>query len=185
MDGLPEVTFENAASPLKGLRSRKAIFEDEAKVFARTIMYATGPGGGRWWRPGDDEAVGFRTVVMLRRRDDVGFWAFRRWVNDALGRALADVPDLLEVRTQAFLPYVKQLWSTPGVAHDEPPEWRYHASVVLGSPDRAALDAALAAGPIAATRDGQRDRCSAIHAYAVANTYVLRRGSEPTAAASG
>ena len=64
MDGVAEVTFEHAASPLKGMRSRKAIFEGERNVFARTIAYMTGPSGGRWWREGRGEPVGFRTVVM-------------------------------------------------------------------------------------------------------------------------
>lgn len=185
MDGVAEVTFEHAASPLKGLRSRKVIFEDEANVFARTILYTTGPGGGRWWRGGGSEPVGFRTVVMVRRRDGVGFWAFRNWVNDALGRAFDDAPGVLEVRTQAFLPYIKQLWSTPGVAHDEPPEWRYQATVLLGAPDRAALDAALASRPVAAMLERQRQHCSAIHAYVVANTYVFRRDGYPTPLSSG
>jgi hypothetical protein len=179
MDGVAEVTFEHAASPLKGLRSRKAIFEDERNVFARTIAYATGPGGGRWWREGRGEPVGFRTVVMVRRREGVGFRVFGKWVNDSLGGALDDAPGMLEVRTQAFLPYIKQLWSTPGVDHEEPSEWRYHASVVLGAADRTTLEAALASSPLAPTRDGQQEQCSAIHAYAVGNTYVFRRDSQP------
>ena len=111
MDGVAEVTFEHAASPLKGMRSRKAIFEDERNVFARTIAYMTGPSGGRWWREGRGEPVGFRTVVMVRRREGVRFRVFRKWVNDALGGALDDAPGMLEVRTQAFLPYIKQLWA--------------------------------------------------------------------------
>lgn len=185
MDGVPEVTFESAASVLKSLRTRRAIFADEANVFARTILYVTGPGSGRWWREGRGEPIGFRTVVMLRRRDGVGFRAFRGWVNDALGGTLAGAPGMLEVRTLAFLPYFKQLWSTPRVAHDELPEWRYHAAVVLGAPDRATLDAALAYEPVVAVQDAQREHCSAIHAYSVGNTYVFRRDGRPTTAPIG
>ena len=69
---------------------------------------------------------------------------------------------------------------TPGVDHEQPPEWRYHASVVLGAPDRTTLEAALASSPLAAMRDGQHEQCSAIHAYAVGNTYVFRRDGQPT-----
>ena len=180
MDGLPEVTFESAASVLKALRTRRAIFADEANVFARTVLYVTGPGGGRWWREEQGDPVGRRTVVMLRRRDGIGFRAFRRWVNDAFGLALAGAPGMLEVRSLAFLPYVKQLWSTPRVAHDELPEWRYHAAVVLGARDRATLDGALASRPVVAVRNAQREHCSAIHSYSVGNTYVLRRDGRPT-----
>jgi hypothetical protein len=185
MDGVPETTFESAASVLKGLRTRRAIFADEANVFARTILYVTGPGGGRWWREDQGETAGRRTVVMLRRRGSVGFRAFRRWVNDDFGRALAGVPGMLEVRTLAFLPYVKQLWSTPRVAHDELPEWRYQAAVVLGARDHATLDDALASEPVAATLNAQREHCSAIHAYPVDNTYVFRRHGRPTTAPIG
>jgi hypothetical protein len=185
MDGVPEVTFESAASVLKALRTRRAIFADEANVFARTILYVTGPGGGRWWREDQGEPVRRRTVVMLRRRDGVGFRAFRRWVNDDFGRALAGVPGMLETRTLAFLPYVRQLWSTPRVAHDELPEWRYHAAVMLGTRDHATLAAALASEPGAAVRNAQREHCSAIHAYPVGNTYVFRRHGRPTTAPVG
>jgi hypothetical protein len=180
MDGVAEVTFEHAASPLMALRSRKAIYEDERKVFARTVVYVTGPGGGRWWRDGGGEPVGFRAVVMVRRRDGVGFRAFRKWVNDTLGGALNDAPGMLEVRTQAFLPYIKQLWSPPGLDHEEASEWRYHASVVLASADRATLEAALASSSVAPTREGQHEHCSAIHAYAVGDTYVFRQDGRAT-----
>jgi hypothetical protein len=180
MDGVAEVTFEHAAAPLKGLRSRKPIFEDERNVFARTLVYTTGPRGGRWRREGHGEPVGFRTVVMVRRREGVGFRVFRRWVNDVLGAALDDAPSLLEVRTQAFLPYLKQLWATPGVDHEEPSEWRYHAAVVLGAADRTTLEGALSSSALARTLDGQQEQCSAIHAYAVGNTYLFRRDGQPT-----
>ena len=179
MDGVAEITFEGAGSPLKGLRTRKAIFEDERNVFARTVAYMTGPRGGRWWRPGADESVGFRTVVMMRRREGVGLRAFRRWLNDGLGAALDEATGLLEVRTQAFLPYLKQLWSPPGVDHEEPSAWRYHGAVVLGAADRATLEAALASFSAAPRLSGQPEHCSAIHAYTVGNTYVFRRDSQP------
>ncbi len=42
---------------------------------------------------------------------------------------------LRELRTQAFMPWIQRLWDTPDVAHDNPTDQRFHASLVLGFAD--------------------------------------------------
>jgi hypothetical protein len=179
LDGVPEVTFAGALSPLKAVLHNRHTARDEASFLARTLLYLTGPGGGRWLAGDDDARVGLRAVALLRRRPETGFASFRRWVNDGIGPALAAAPGVRELRTLAFLPWWRRAWNTPGVAHDNPPAGRYHAAIVIGAADRAALVDALASPPVAATVEEQRHHCAAIHAHVVAHTHVYRRGGQP------
>ena len=55
---------------------------------------------------------------------------------------------LKELRTQTFLPWDKRLWDTPNVAHDNPHDQRFHASLILGFTDTAARDAFFASSVI-------------------------------------
>ena len=66
------------------------------------------------------------------------------------------------------------MWDTPDVAHDYPADQQFHASIVLGATDRAALEQAMSAasGRLAAQL---REHCAAIHAYDVEATYVFTR----------
>jgi hypothetical protein len=179
IDGMPEVAFADALAPIKGLGSRVwAVYQDESKFIDRTLANLTGPGGGRWFRSGHDEEVGACAVVLVRRRRDVRFTAFRSFVHEILGPALDRAPGTLELRTHAFLPYTEALWWTPGVAHDNPPHRRYHAAIVLGAANRGALDATIASPEVAATQDEQAANCLALHTYAVDNTYAVVRDGQ-------
>ncbi len=110
IDGTPEVAFAGALAPIKALGSRVwAVYQDESKFIDRTLANLTGPGGGRWFRSGHDAEVGARAVVLVRRRRDVRFSAFRSFVHEILGPALDRAPGTLELRTHAFLPYRKRL----------------------------------------------------------------------------
>lgn len=175
IDGMPEVTFESALAPLKSTLSPSelwAIYQDESKAFDRMLCNPTGPNGGRWFRSSEDVDVGARTVVLVRRRRDVRFSDFRRFIHGVLGAALDHTPGVLELRTHSFLPYTKLVWWTPGVAHENPTQRRYHAAVVLGAADREALDRILGSPELAATRQAQADHCLALHAYSVDGTYT-------------
>jgi hypothetical protein len=176
IDGMPEVAFAGALAPFMAIGRRVwAVYQDESKFIDRIHAYLTGPGGGRWFRGGHDEHVGARAVVLIRRRRDVRFSAFRSFVYEVLGPALDRAPGMLELRAHVFLPYLKAMWWTPGVAHDNPPHRRYHAAVVLGAADRRALDASMASPEVSATRNAQAAHCLALHAYAVDNTYLIVR----------
>ena len=61
------------------------------------------------------------------------------FVNKRLAPALAGT-GVTELRTQTFLPWIEKLWDTPNVAHDNPRDQRFHASVMLGFTDSAARD---------------------------------------------
>ena len=68
VDGVAEVTFQSALSPLKGRAQTKLAFQDEINVFRRTLLYAGLPGTSRWYDvAGPADHVGARAVIYLRR----------------------------------------------------------------------------------------------------------------------
>lgn len=48
IDGIAEVTFENALAPLVGRKQTALAFEDEVNIFRRTLLHAGPPGTSRW-----------------------------------------------------------------------------------------------------------------------------------------
>ena len=111
-------------------------------MFRRTLLYAGAPNTSRWYKvAGPVETVGARAAVYLRRRDGVSGRAFRKLIKRELVPALIGTGVLRELRTQTFLPWNKKTWDTPDVAHDNPRDQRYHASLVLGFADPAARTA--------------------------------------------
>jgi hypothetical protein len=175
IDGVAEVTFQSALSPLKGRTQTRLAFKDEVNVFRRTLLYAGAPGTSRWYEvAGPDENVGARAVVYLRRRDSVGGRAFRRVIMQELVPALIGTDVLKELRTQTFLPWNEKTWDTPAVAHDNPADQRFHASLVLGFADPAARTAYFDGTDIKQLSPKLAPVASAIHAYDVsaALTYV-------------
>ncbi len=179
IDGMPEVTFKSAITLLNPFNSNKAVLQDEKNVFKRTILHATGPTWGRWYKSGYGEDNRFRVVVLLRRSPRVSSKVFRHFVNDQLGPALASQKDLTELRSQVFMPWTKAMWNSPDVLHDYPVADQYHASLVLAGPNRKVVQVALdqvnqaLAEPIA-------KRCAGIHAYVVKASYVYRKDGRPT-----
>lgn len=71
-------------------------------------------------------------------------------------------------------PWIERLWDTPNVAHDNPTDQRFHASVILGFTDTNALRAFFGSAEIATLSDKLPEFVSAVHAYQVteALTYV-------------
>jgi hypothetical protein len=175
IDGVAEVTFQSALSPLQGRKQTKLAYQDEINVFRRTLLYIGPPNSSRWYdvaRP--NETVGARALVYLRRRDRVGAGEFRKFINKQLAPTLASSGALKELRTQTFLPWIEKLWDTPNVAHDNPDDQRFHASLILGFTDTAPRDAFFTGDAVAKLSTQLTPLTSAIHAYDVtaALTYV-------------
>ena len=93
--------------------------------------------------------------------------------------ALAGTGALKELRTQTFLPWNEKLWDTPNVAHDNPTDQQFHASLILGFTDAAAREAFFAAHGSRDSPTSSPAFASAIHAYDVSEalTYVQDGGS--------
>ena len=104
IDGVAEVTFGSALSPLLGRKQTRLAFQDEVNVFRRTLLYAGPPNSARWYDvAGPGEKAGARALLYLRRRDGVRTGAFRKHINE-LVRTLAGTGVLRELRTQVFMP---------------------------------------------------------------------------------
>lgn len=165
-DGVAEVTFQSALAPLRGRVQTKLAYQDEVNVFRRTLLYAGLPGTSRWREvAGPTERVGARALVYLRRRHGVSGRDFRKVVEHGLVPRLIETGVLKELRTQTFLPWNKKTWDTPHVAHDNPPDQRFHASVILGFADAAARAAFFEGPEIQHLSQMLTPVASAIHAY--------------------
>jgi hypothetical protein len=178
IDGVAEVTFQSMLGPLLGRKQTQLAFKDEINVFRRTLLYIGLPGWSRWYevgRPGD--RIGARALIYLRRRDGVSGRAFRKFINDDLAPALADTGMLKELRTQTFLPWSKALWDTPNVAHDNPADQQFHASVMLGFRDDAARAAFFESREIASLSPKLARYASAVHAYDMSALTFVRDGT--------
>jgi hypothetical protein len=175
VDGIAEVTFQSALSPLKGRAQTKLAYKDEINVFRRTLLYAGPPNTSLWYDVADPaETVGARAVVHLRRRKGVSGRAFRGVIRNELVPGLIGTGALKELRTQTFLPWIRKTWDTPDVAHDNPADQRFHGSLYLGFTDAAARTAFFDGTEVQQLSRVLAPVASAIHAYDVsaALTYV-------------
>jgi len=175
IDGVAEVTFASLLSPLRGRKQTKLAYRDEVNVFRRTLLYAGPPYSSRWHdvaAPG--QKAGARSLIYLRRRDGIKTGVFRRFLTDGLLPVLVKTGALRELRTQVFLPWIERLWDTPEVAHDNPTDQRFHASVILGFTGPDEQRAFFGSGEIATLAARLPEFVSAVHAYEVteALTYV-------------
>jgi len=166
IDGIAEVTFENALSPLVGRKQTALAFADEVNIFRRTLLHAGPPGTSRWYDVAPGARTGARAVIYLRRGPDTGAIEFHRIVKKTLTPALVADGGLTELRTQVFLPWNAKTWDTPDVAHDNPTDQHLHASVALGFADEATRDA-FYTDRAAALTTLLAPHVSAIHAYDV------------------
>jgi len=175
IDGVAEVTFASLLSPLRGRKQTRLAYKDEVNVFRRTLLYAGSPYSARWYDLGGPGGqVGARSLIYLRRKEGVKSSAFRRFLKDEVVPALVRAGALRELRTQVFMPWIERLWDTPNVAHDNPTNQRFHASVMLGFTDADAMRAFFGSGEVATISAKLPEFVSAVHAYEVteALTYV-------------
>jgi hypothetical protein len=175
IDGVAEVTLKSLLSPLQGRKQTQLAFKDEVNVFRRTLLYAGLPNWSRWYEVAEPgEQAGARALIYLRRKDGVGASDFRKLIDKELAPALAGTGVLRELRTQTFLSWSKRLWDTPNVAHDNPADQRFHASLILGFADAQERAGFFQGREIESLSKTLAPLTSAIHAYDVsaALTYV-------------
>ena len=173
IDGVAEVTFTSVLSPLLGRKQTRLAYKDEVNVFRRTVLYAGPPYSARWYDvAGPAGKAQARALIYLRRKDGTG--AFRRFLHGELVPALAETGELRELRTQVFMPWNQRFWNTPNVAHDNPINQRFHASLILGFADTATLHAFFAGDAVKKGSARLAEFVSAVHAYEVSEalTYV-------------
>jgi hypothetical protein len=71
------------------------------------------------------------------------------------------------------MPWIERLWDTPNVAHDNPANQRFHASLMLGFTDNNTLQAFLGSGEIATLSGKLPEYVSAVHAYEVSEALTF------------
>jgi hypothetical protein len=175
IDGVAEVTFTSVLSPLRGRKQTKLAYKDEVNVFRRTLLYAGPPYSARWYDvAGPDDKAGARSLIYLRKRQGRKTGAFRGFLADELIPALIKTRPLRELRTQVFMPWIERLWDTPNVAHDNPTDQRFHASLIVGFTDTNTLREFFGSREIATLSGKLPEFVSAVHAYEVSEalTYV-------------
>jgi hypothetical protein len=175
IDGVAEVTFSAVLSPLRGRKQTRLAYKDEVNVFRRTLLYAGPPNSARWYDIADPgQKAGARSLIYLRRRERVKTGAFRKFLTDELVPALVETGALRDLRTQVFMPWIERLWNTPSVAHDNPTDQRFHASLIIGLTDTNALRAFFGSKEVATLSGKLPEFVSAVHAYEVSEalTYV-------------
>ncbi|GAA4669994.1 hypothetical protein [Phytohabitans rumicis] len=174
IDGVAEVTFESVLAPLRGRQQTRLAYKDEVNVFRRTLLYAGPPNSARWYDvAGPGGKAQARALIYLSRRDDIHTGAFRRFLTDELVPGLAATGVLRELRTQVFMPWNQRLWNTPNVAHDNPADQRFHASLILGFTDAGALRACFASDAVAQLSSRLAGFASAVHAYEVSEALTF------------
>lgn len=173
IDGVAEVTFTSALSPLQGRKQTRLAYTDEVNVFRRTLLYAGPPSSARWYDvAGPGEKTGARALIYLRRREGVGTRPFRQHITDELVPALANTGVMTELRAQVFMRWNEKLWNTPDVAHDNPTDQRFHASLILGFADTSARAAFFDSEEIMKLSDELSMFASAVHAYEVSEAFT-------------
>lgn len=175
IDGIAEVTFQSALAPLMGRAQTQLAYKDEVNVFRRTLLYAGAPGTSRWYDVGDD-AHGTESAVVLYVRRREGTKGFRKFIKQTLVPTLAGSDELVGLRSQTFLPWSEKMWDTPNVAHDNPHDEQFHASIMLAFTTEAARSAFFAKS--VELNEIMAPAVSAIHAYDIATTLTFVEGGE-------
>jgi pimeloyl-ACP methyl ester carboxylesterase len=166
VDGVAEVTFQSVFAPLGGRKQTAKAYADEIHNFRRTLLYAGLPNSTRWYNVGGPSAhTGARLFILLRRRDGVSTRAFRRYLYEQLVPGLCSSGVLTELRTQVFMRWNRALWNTPNVAHDNPVDQQFHASIVLGFADAKAAEEFLCSPVPTELGEDLVAHASALHAY--------------------
>jgi hypothetical protein len=149
--------------------------QDEINVFRRTLLYAGLPNASRWYRVAEPgEKAGARALIFLKRKDGVRCRRLPEAHQQGARTRPAGTAVLRELRTQTFLSWNEKLWDTPNVAHDNPADQRFHASLILGFPDAQERASFFHRREIESLSNTLAPLTSAVHAYdvSVALTYV-------------
>jgi hypothetical protein len=174
LDGYAELRFKGLSSLMTSPLRVRNVYFDEQNAFARVLGHATAPGGGRWWTTGFDDSLGHHITLLFRRRRGVPGSAFRHFVYERMARALV-AAGARDLRAYAFLPWSRFMHLTPGVAHDNPTDRRYHGLINLGLEDRAAVDGLLASTQVTDVVAEQHTALTAVHAFSVERSVPVVR----------
>ncbi|MEH7275692.1 SMP-30/gluconolactonase/LRE family protein [Neobacillus vireti] len=166
IDGIEEFLLKGAY-PFK-LKQMKAY---ESHVFKETYHCIASDKDNHWLQySNSSNKVGFRTVVLIRRKADIAISDFENFIKNILVPALVKTQLLSEVRYQVLLPEREE---TKSIGN-------YHALLVLGACDRNKLQQSIISPGLAATWNAQSLHCDAILAHSVYQTYIFTIDGRPS-----
>lgn len=76
------------------------------------------------------------------------------------------------------MPWKQKQWSTPNVAHDNPKQQQFQASLMLGFADKDAMDKFFEGDPVKKLSERLSVFCSAVHAYEIEQTLTYVSGGK-------
>lgn len=162
IDGVEEVILKTKAVK----HHRKLI----ASAFNKIELHVTKPKNSRWLRHSPrSNKRNYREVVLIRRNPAVRHQDFGAFISRTLVPALAKIPGISDVHYHLL-----------ESAQQRKGHSSYQAMLMLVAADAFTLKQALASANFHATVSGQQAHCDAIHAYPVADSYVLTKNGRPT-----
>ena len=182
MDGVADVTLKNFFSIFSGKKQNKLAYADEVNLFNRTILYAAFPKNSEWYTVAQPtEKVDASSVVFFRKKEGVSDRDFQKYFNEELVPGLANMGVLKELRNKFYNTWKQKQWNTPNVAHDNPTEVQFQASLMLGFSNDAEMKQFFKSDELKNLSPRLAVFCSAIHAYEVAETLTfVKNGTELT-----
>jgi hypothetical protein len=174
IDGIADVTLKNIFSIFRGKKQNKLAFADEVNLFKRTILYAAFPKNSRWYNVNQSsEKIEARSMVFFRMKESITETDFKRFFNEELVPTLANTEKVKELRSKVYQPWKQKQWDTPNVAHDNPAEVQFQASLILGFTNENEMKAFFKSDELKILSDRISIFCSAIHAYQVSSTLTF------------
>lgn len=174
IDGVADVTLKSVFSLLRGKEQNRLAYKDEVNIFRRTILYAAMPKWSRWYNVAQPEdSIGARSMIFFRIREGVAEDDFKKFIDEELAPALANTGKLQELRSKVYMPWKQKQWDTPNVAHDNPEEVQFQASLMLGFTDEKAMEAFFKSDAVKELADRLSAFCSAVHAYEIEKTLTF------------
>jgi hypothetical protein len=171
IDGIADVTLKNFFSVFRGKKQTRLAYKDEVNIFKRTILYAALPKSSRWYEvaaPG--EKIQARSIVFFRIKEGVKEKDFANFISEELTPSLANTGVLKELRSKVYMPWKQKQWNTPNVAHDNPKQLQFQASIMLGFADKSAMDKFFEGDAVKKLSERLSAFCSAVHAYDIEHT---------------
>lgn len=174
IDGVADVTLKNLFSIFKGKKQNKLAYKDEINIFKRTILYAAFPKKSRWYQvAAPNQKIEARSMVFFRIKEGVNEKDFTKFILEELTPALANTGVLKELRPKVYNPWKQKQWDTPNVAHDNPKDVQFQASLMLGFSDKSDMEQFFTSEAVKNLSDRIAVFCSAVHAYEIQETLTF------------
>lgn len=171
IDGIADVTLKNLFSIFRGKKQNKMASNDEVNIFKRTILYAAFPKNSRWYNLANpNDKIEARSIVFFRKKEDVNENEFRKFINEELTPSLANTGVLKELRNKSYNNWKEKQWDTPNVAHDNPTDVQFQASLMLGFSDKTTMTTFFKSEELKKLSERIALFCSAVHAYEISET---------------